>query len=189
MITRSIGLIIPLAVVTSAAVASAQSAPAVPANLQVPSGSPYLIAAAEGTQNYVCTVTTSGFAWTFFGPQATLFGGATQVATHFLSPNPDEGGTPRATWQHSVDTSAVWAAAIASSTDPAYVTPGAIPWLLLRVVGDEPGPLADAALAGTLYIQRVNTAGGAAPAAGCKTANDIGRKALVPYTTDYVFYR
>ena len=42
---------------------------------------------------------------------ATLFdakGG--QILTHFLSPNPSENATPRAAWQHSRDTSAVWAA-------------------------------------------------------------------------------
>jgi hypothetical protein len=35
----------------------------------------------------------------------------------------------------------------------------------------------------------VNTAGGIAPAAGCSAAADVGKKALVPYTTDYIFYR
>jgi len=70
-----------------------------------------------------------------FGPQATLFNEhGQQVITHFLSPNPDEAGTARATWQHSRDTSAVWARAIASSSDPAFVAPGAIPWLLLELV-------------------------------------------------------
>jgi hypothetical protein len=73
-------------------------------------------------------------AWSFLGPQATLFDGSHQVMTHYLSPNPDEQNTPRATWQHSRDSSAVWAAAIASSSDAAYVEQGAIPWLLLRVV-------------------------------------------------------
>ena len=109
-----------------------------------------------------------------------------QVTTHFLSPNPAEGGTPRATWQHSGDTSTVWAAAIANSTDSSFVAPGAIPWLLLRVVGSEGS---GGKLTATTYIQRVNTAGGIAPVTGCKSAKDTGKKALVPYSTDYVFYR
>ena len=113
----------------------------------------------------------------------------TQVATHFLSPNPIEGGAARATWQHSADTSRVWAAAIASSTDAAFVAPGAIPWLLLKVVGQQGGPGGGTTLSGALFIQRTNTAGGQAPPTGCKTAQDVGRKALVPYETDYVFYR
>jgi hypothetical protein len=190
MVTRFIGFII-LLTLTPAAAASAQAVPpAVPANLEVPSGAPFLIAAAEGTQNYICVSGKGGFAWTFYGPQATLFGeSGEQVITHFLSPNPAEDGTPRATWQHSIDTSAVWAAALASSTDPAYVAAGSIPWLLLRVVGSQPGPAGGTTVSGAVYIQRVNTAGGVAPAVGCNDANDIGKKALVPYTTDYVFYR
>jgi uncharacterized protein DUF3455 len=173
------------------AAAAQVNPPAVPPNLQVEASfTPYLIAHAEGTQNYVCLSTSSGFAWTFFGPQATLFDGAEQqILTHYLSANPIESGAARATWQHSVDTSAVWAAAIANSTDPAFVAPNSIPWLLLRVVGDQVGPTGGASLVGTAFIQRVNTLGGIAPAAGCKSAKDTGKKALVPYTTDYVFYR
>jgi hypothetical protein len=63
-----------------------------------------------------------------------------QIITHFLSSNPDESGMASATWQHSRDTSTVWAMAIASSSDPNFVELGAIPWLLLQVVGTEPGP-------------------------------------------------
>lgn len=178
-------------------IAAAQAAgpevipPPVPSNLEVPVGNTaYLIGHARGTQNYLCLPKGAGFAWTLFGPQATLFdAGGNQQITHFLSANPDEGGTPRATWQHSGDTSAAWAVAIAPSTDPNYVAPGAVPWLLLQVVGNEYGPALGHKLTYTTYIQRVNTAGGLAPADGCSVATDVGRKALVPYTADYVFYR
>ena len=145
---------------------------------------------AVGTQNYICLPSAAGVAWTFFGPQATLFkdnGG--QIITHFLSPNPDESGTARATWQHSKDTSTLWAAAIASSSDPRFVAPGAIPWLLLRVVGDQPGPSGSDQLLETTLIQRLNTSGGMAPSTGCSRAADVGAKALVSYTADYVFYK
>src|SRR5262245_9606075 len=166
--------------------------PTVPANLVVEAGNtPFLLGHAVGTQNYICLMAPKGFAWTFFGPQATLFGDdGQQLTTHFLSANPDENGTLRATWQHSQDTSAVWAKAVATSTDPAYVVAGAIPWLKLQVVGMEQGPIGGSALFGTTFVQRVNTTGGIAPAAdGCKHADDSGKKALVPYTADYVFYR
>jgi hypothetical protein len=165
--------------------------PQVPANLEVPAGQKaFLIAGAGGTQNYVCLPAATGVAWTFFGPQATLFDGeGQQILTHFLSPNPAEGGTPRATWQHSRDTSSVWAAAIASSSDPAFVAPNSIPWLLLQIVGTGAGPGSGDKMTHATYIQRVNTAGGIAPAAGCSLPGDVGKKALVPYTTDYVFYR
>src|SRR6185436_5439902 len=110
--------------------------PAVPSELAVYSNeSAFLMAHAVGTQNYVCLPSGNTFAWTLFGPQATLFsedGG--QVITHFLSANPDEAGLPRATWQHSRDSSAVWAALSAMSTNAAYVDPNAIPWFLLRTV-------------------------------------------------------
>ena len=163
--------------------------PAVPANLQVPAGhSLFLQGSATGTQNYICLPTASGFGWAFFGPQATLFQFNTQIITHFLSPNPDEKDLPRATWQHTQDTSRVWGNAVASSSDPKFVKPGAIPWLLLKVVGADRGPGGGTRLTGTTYIQRIRTSGGVVPATGCDDAANVGAKALVPYETDYLFY-
>jgi hypothetical protein len=164
---------------------------AVPSNLEVPEGNTaFLTAHARGTQNYVCLLKSGGFAWTFYGPQATLFDDSgNQLITHFLSANAAENGTPRPTWQDSSDTSLAWAAAIQASTDSNFVAPGAIPWLLLQVVGTEYGTTLGDKLTSTTYIQRVNTLGGVAPADGCSLAADVGRKALVPYTADYVFYR
>jgi hypothetical protein len=187
---RTITLVIACASLLSPAIASAQLNTPIPDNIQVPAGfQPFFAAGAEGTQNYVCASSSSGLAWTLFGPQATLFIGDYQVMTHFLSPNPDESGAARLTWQHSVDTSTIWAVAIESSTDPAFVAPGAIPWQLLKVMGDEPGHIGGVALTGTAYIQRMNTEGGRAPATGCKKAKDAGKKALVPYTAEYVLFR
>jgi len=183
--------------------AEAQFAPAhmpvppAPANLQAPAGhTPYLKTRAIGTQNYLCFSGPEGYFWKFLGPQATLSvhlpwmqGEATwQVATHYLSMNPAEGGAQRPTWQSSFDTSAVWAKAVASSTDPAFVAPGAIPWLLLQVVGAQRGPVGGTALTQTSYIQRVNTSGGVAPPAACD-ASSLGQMVLAPYTTDYYFYQ
>ena len=163
--------------VAMAAPASAQAIPVppVPNDIKVPSGhTAFLKGAAVGTQNYICLPAPSGYAWKLFGPQATLFltfkvfnvEVKQQIMTHYLSPNPDEAGTPRPTWQSSLDTSAVWGKAAASSTDPAYVAPGAIPWLLVEIVGSEQGPLVSNTLAPTKYIQRINTAGGVAPSTG-----------------------
>jgi len=165
--------------------------PAVPTNLDVPAGiTPFLLGHAYGTQNYVCLLARGGFGWTFFGPQATLFDDfGNQLITHFLSPNPDQNYAPRATWQHSVDTSSAWALASASSSDPTYVASGAIPWLLLRVVGVQNGPALGDTLTATTFIHRVNTTGGIAPATGCAVAADVGKKVFVPYAADYVFYR
>jgi hypothetical protein len=163
--------------------------PPPPPALEVPAGNEaYLKAAAVGTQNYLCL--PSG--WTFIGPQATLFvelpwgrGGAIrqQVATHFLSPNPAESGAARPTWQSSFDTSTLWAAPIASSSD--YSGTASIPWLLLKVEGAANGPIGGSALSETTYIQRVNTSGGVMPRTVCA----VGTRAFVPYTADYIFYR
>ena len=154
--------------------------PAVPSNLNVEEGNiPYLQTRAYGTQDYFCQ---SNGTWKLYGPQATLYPGNVpfQIATHFLSPNPEEQGMPRATWQHSHDGSAVWAAKIEEA--PAA---GAIAWLLLKKVGTIEGTIGGGLLAETTFIQRVNTLGGVAPDVPC-APNAI---ALVPYETDYIFYR
>jgi hypothetical protein len=91
----------------------------------------------------------------------------------------------RPTWQSSVDTSAVWGKAIASSIDPAFVAPGAIAWLLLDVVGKQRGPAGGSILSQATAIQRVNTSGGLMPEGGCT----VGSIAFVPYTADYYFYK
>ena len=167
--------------------------PQLPTDLAVPGHKAFLIAHAYGTQNYVClpAATPSGFGWTLHGPQATLFDEeGEQQMTHFFSRNPDEVGMPiRAAWQHSRDTSVVWAFAAVTYTNSDYVAPGAIPWLKLQVVGKQFGPTGGDRLTRTTFIQRVNTAGGRFPDTGCAAAADLGKRALVPYETDYVFYR
>jgi len=177
---------------------SALTVPPVPVEILVPPGNTvFLKGSAIGTQNYICQVSDTGFFWKFLGPQATLFANfqvgkfevSQQITTHFLSSNPAEGGLARPTWQGSADTSSVWAKAVGSSTNPAYVAPGAIPWLLLQIVGTQQGPMGGSFLTGTTYIHRVNTAGGVAPSTGCSAAANVGTLALVPYTTDYYFYK
>ena len=171
--------------------------PDVPSNLEVEAGFVlYSKGHAIGTQNYVCLPAAGGgVAWKFVAPLATLFvpvlGFQAQLATHFLSPNPDEPGIARATWQHSVDSSRVWAKATPEHTsiDPNFVAPGAIPWLLLDVVGQEAGPDGGTFLSQAAFIQRLNTAGGQAPTTGCSQTTNIGAVALMPYTADYFFYK
>jgi hypothetical protein len=166
--------------------------PEVPSNLTIPEGNaPYLQTTAYGTQNYICLPNATGVAWKFIAPQATLYPPSAPrlVATHFLSPNPEEQGLPRPTWQDSQDGSAVWGKLVQPSTDPNYVAPGAIPWLKLEKAGVAEGPTGGALLAQTTFILRVNTQGGIAPATGCSAAANIGTLALVPYSTDYFFFR
>ncbi len=171
--------------------------PEVPPNLEVPAGHVLFSKGhATGTQNYICLpAAAGGVAWRFVGPQATLhvslFGFHPQLATHYLSANPDEAGLARATWLHSIDSSRVWAKATPAQTssDPHYVEPGAIPWLLLDVVGREPGPDGGSFLTQAVYIQRLNTSGGVAPATGCSQPADVGATARVPSPTDPFIYR
>jgi Protein of unknown function (DUF3455) len=162
--------------------------PHVPNELEVPSGNKaFLKGHAIGTQNYICLPSASGVSWTLFGPQATLFNNHdVQIITHFLSPNRDESDTPRPTWQHSRDTSTVWARA-----QREFPVGGTIPWLLLEVVGAEPGPTGGNRLTRTTFIQRLNTSGGLAPepSDGCSLSMDAGKRAFVPYEADYIFYK
>jgi hypothetical protein len=150
---------------------------------------PFLVAHAVGTQGYVCVRIRGAYSWATFGPQATLFNqNGVQLLTHFLSPTPfDQLLNP--TWQHSRDSSAVWGRVLKSSSDPNFVAPDAIPWLLLEavVVGD--GPTGGARLTVTRRIQRLNTVEGKAPTTGCATPVDISKRALVPYEADYIFYK
>jgi hypothetical protein len=161
--------------------------PEVPEDLEVPEGHKvFLKGHAIGTQNYMCLPNAANNpTWTLIGPQATLFNDKEQqIITHFFSPNPDEAGVPaRATWQHSRDTSAVWAASIASvdAPDPSKN----IPWLKLEVVGVDPGPTGGQRLTKTTFIQRLNTEHGLAPTAPCT----IGQRVFVPYEADYFFYK
>jgi hypothetical protein len=190
------------ALVVHASLATAQAVPppridvpAVPANLEVPAGHKvFLRGYAVGTQNYVCLPTALGPAWRFLGPQATLyqvFKGEPrqQITTHYLSADASEQHVARPTWQHSLDSSRVWGRLVAASADSAFVEPGAINWLLLEAAITESGHEGGDTLTDTTYIQRVNTSGGIAPATGCSDPGHVGAVALVPYSTDYFFYR
>ncbi|SDY98596.1 DUF3455 domain-containing protein [Nitrosomonas sp. Nm58] len=168
--------------------------PSVPEKIEVPVGSKaFLVGHAVGTQNYICLPSSTGVAFKLFTPQATLFKeNGKQIITHFFGPNPVEDDAIRAAWQHSRDTSTVWGQVLKpehSTSDSDFVEPGAIPWLLVTVVGAQEGPTpGDNKLARTTFIQRLNTSGGVAPSTGCTSAADVGNQAFVPYTADYFFY-
>lgn len=166
--------------------------PPVPTAVQVDMSANKLfrVGHATGTQNYICLPSGSSFKYVLFTPQATLFEKNKQVMTHYFSPNPDQGGTVRATWQTS-DTSTVWGEVKDgnASSDPAFVEAGAIAWLKVTIVGYEDGPGHGDKLDGTTFIQRLNTSDGIAPATGCSTAGDVGKQQFVPYTADYFFYK
>jgi len=166
--------------------------PSVPTAIQVPAGNElFSVGHAIGTQNYVCLPSGTGVKFVLFTPQATLFEKQKQIMTHYFSPNPAESGTIRATWQYSNDSSTVWGEVKPgnSSADPAFVAPGAIPWLLVTIVGYQDGSNGGDRLEPTTFIQRLNTSGGVAPTTGCSSPEDVGKQAFVPYTADYYFYK
>ena len=157
-----------------------------------------------GTQGYVCLPKDGAASWTVNArPEATLFanifGEPVQVITHFLSPdtNPNENAPNpipfgSATWQSSFDSSKVWAqkfSSIPAGSDSSCPNAGAIDCLLLQSIGTEKGPTGGKFMTKTTFIQRLNTKGGSAPAAGCLVAGDVGHQALVPYSADYLFFR
>jgi hypothetical protein len=177
-----------------------------PVALTPPAGnSEYLLGHGVGTQGYVCLPTGTGASWTVNGarPEATLFtnifGEPVQIITHFLSPNtnpnqfaPNPLPFGNATWQSSFDSSKVWAQVqnlIPAGSDPSCPNAGSIACLLLQVIGSEKGPAGGGLLTKTTFIQRLNTAGGSAPATGCSVSADVGKQALVPYSADYFFFR
>jgi hypothetical protein len=198
-ITRRIGLIVcTLATAFMIAlprVAHAQSLtpPSVPDKLQPPEGNElFLIGHAFGTQDYVCAALGSGVGFVLTTPEAVLFDTpARRIVNHFFSPNPVEGGTVRATWQSTRDSSVFWGKLSASATfltDPQFVAPDAIAWLLLSQAGVLDGPGGGDTLSVATFVQRVNTVGGLAPSVGCLSPADIGNTAFVPYEADYVFF-
>jgi hypothetical protein len=130
---------------------------------------------ARGVQIYVCAAPPAGGAatapvWTLKAPHAVLLQGADTAAIHFAGPS----------WQ-ARDGSLVTGARFASAPAPDH---GAIPWLLLQA-SSRAGA---GSFAGVTWIQRLATAGGAAPATGCDAAR-LNAEVLVPYTADYFFYR
>jgi len=205
--TRRITYVTALAV--ALAVALSQSAHADPTTIVVPPAPApglqadadlkvFLVGHAVGTQNYVCSKAGAGVKYVLFTPEATLFDDdGKQIITHYFSPNPEPkdpntsatvvaDGAIRATWQDK-DTSTIWAKL---HTDGAFtVDRSAIAWLLLDVVGNEPGPAGGDKLTQTKQVQRFSTQGGLPPETGCSTLDDAGNQAFVDYTADYFFYK
>ena len=111
-----------------------------------------------------------GSAWAFVAPAAVLYANAEQdgeVGTHYAGP----------TWESNSGSKVVGRRIAGCAPDAT-----AIPWLLLQTVTAE-GP---GIFHRVTYVQRVNTAGGLAPAA---PGTVTGAVQQVPYTAEYFFYR
>jgi hypothetical protein len=128
---------------------------------------------ARGVQVYECASSSEAvprFEWKFKGPEAELSDRAGRpMGTHYGGP----------TWQ-APDGSAIVGEvrARANAADPK-----SIPLLLLDVKASNGNGL----FSKVRSIQRLETAGGTAPAEPC-TAQEVTRVARVPYTATYYFY-
>ena len=163
-----------LAATAAPATGGAQTQPGDPLDPRTyaPESTPFLTVHAAGVQKYTCQANGT---WLFTDPVATLFkenGKAT--GSHYLN---FASGRPR--WELK-DGSIVEAARKASAPAGA----GNIPALLLESFATIAGADGDRLLK-TTWVQRLNTAGGVAPAGACAPGDTIA----VPYATDYVFWK
>lgn len=174
--------LVALAVLAATAFPAAQLAhaaidpPAAPPEIRVEAGNKlFLVAHAEGVQIYTCKPTADGYAWSLSGPRATLYDERGKVvATHYAGP----------AWE-ARDGSKV----IGKLVRPAPITDrSAIPWLLLSANSTSAGP-DGARLAGTTFIQRLNTTGGVQPPADACNASTATMTSEVAYTADYAFWK
>jgi hypothetical protein len=128
---------------------------------------------AEGEQIYQCKPNkddAAKFEWSFVAPEAVLYDREhNELGKHYAGP----------TWEAN-DGSKVVAEVKGRADAPSA---GAIPWLLLNAKATEG--------AGTFTpvtsIQRLETAGGQAPQAGCDASRQ-DEEVRVPYTAVYYFY-
>jgi len=132
-----------------------------------------IIVHAKGVQIYECRASkdqTGGYEWAFVAPEADLFdAGGKKIGRHYAGPH----------WEAN-DGSKVLGASRERADAPAA---DAIPWLLLTAKSVGPA----GSFSKVTSVQRVNTAGGVAPKAGCSQAA-VGTPARINYTADYYFF-
>ncbi len=151
----------------------AQAAPTVSSELRLPEGFKMTRKVlAEGVQIYTCKAKAdnSGFEWVFKAPEADLLDEkGVKIGTHGAGP-----------FWAALDGSRIVGEVKArvNSSDP-----NAIPWLLLatKSVG------ANGVFSRTVFIHRLETVGGKAPADGCGR-DTLEREARVWYSAVYYFY-
>lgn len=146
-----------------------------PDTVRVPAGNTVsLETVGVGEITYECREKTNAagqYEWVFVGPTAVLNGrDGKQIGKYY---------GPPATWE-SMDGSKVTATQLAIAPSGA----GNIPFQLVKA---NPA-MGSGAMLGVSYIQRVATKGGVAPASQC-SVNTAGKKEVVKYQADYIFYK
>lgn len=134
---------------------------------------PVLLAYGQGVQRYVCKEKEQAkgtFEWTLKEPVAKLNdANGHEIGSHSAGPS----------WQLADGSKAVKKKVVATVKALAF---DAVPWLLIEIESSGKG-----ALAGTQYVQRMDTVGGAPPATGCD-ASHAGAMQDVDYRATYLFY-
>ncbi len=164
-------LLVATASIFPLAIFAQQPAQEIPRAIQAPDNEGlYLQVHATGDQIYTCKGDAAQFAWTLKAPDAQLFDkDGKPFGKHFAGPS----------WEAN-DGSRVTGKAAANVPSPSA---DSIPWLRVNVVGHE----GNGVLSRATTIQRLNTKGGKAPAAGCDAAH-ANQEIRVPYAADYLFY-
>ncbi len=152
----------------------------IPPAIQTPPDSSRLIlhVYAKGVQAYICQQDpkdTSHYVWTLTGPRAGLYPDNSyqnEFGRHYFN------AAKQAVWENK-EGSSITGIKLHQADSP---DPLAIPWLLVKAVGTKGTGI----LSPVVYIQRINTVGGKAPATA--TRQDNGRKEESAYTAEYLFY-
>ncbi|HEY6134457.1 MAG TPA: DUF3455 domain-containing protein [Rubrivivax sp.] len=148
---------------------------ALPDAVKVPAGNRVALeTVGVGEITYECRAKANAagqFEWVFVGPQADLNSRSGAKLGSYYG--------PPATWA-SGDGSKITGAQLA-------VAPAAAGSIPLQLVKANPasGP---GGMMGVTFIQRVATKGGVAPASACDAAT-LGRKEIVKYQADYIFWK
>ena len=132
-----------------------------------------MIVAAKGVQIYECRAKkdpSGDYEWAFVAPEAELFDAAgSRIGKHYAGP----------TWESNDGSKTVGTVRENAAAPEA----DSISWLLLAAKSVGP----EGAFSKVTNVQRLSTAGGVAPSAGCSKAV-AGTRARVNYTADYYFF-
>ena len=155
--------------------APAFSQDALPDAVKVPAGHRVVLeTVGVGEITYECRAKAgdaAAFEWAFVGPRADLNSRSGQKLGSYYG--------PPATWAAN-DGSRITGSQVAV----APARPGSIPLQLVKA-NPASGP---GAMMGVSFVQRVATQGGVAPALPCDAAS-AGRKEIVKYQADYIFWQ
>lgn len=148
---------------------------ALPDGVKVPAGHRVsLETTGVGEITYECRAkadSAGAFEWVFVGPKADLNGRNGERLGRYYG--------PPATWEAS-DGSRITGTQVA-------VAPAGSGNIPLQLVKANPA-MGSGSMTGVSYVQRLATRGGVAPARPCDAAG-VGRKEIVRYQADYIFWK